>query len=285
MLSVSRLPKCFRSRASLAAGIVPVVLIGSLLSEPATSLAGRRTRRAKGQPAASASTAETTPVKSARPTKAGAYNPADETVEMFEAVEAGQIAVKMIPKDSTEGRLFIKNKSGKPLNVRLPEAFAATPVLAQMGGGGQGMGGGGGGMGGGGMFNVPAEKEGNVKVPCVCLEHGKPEPRPQMAYTVKPLEALTTKPGIAEMLTELGNGKIDQRAAQVAAWHLNNDMSWETLANKRIDYGDGSSSPYFTDEDLRAGMQIADQAVRAAKAGKKEATKKPSPGETAAKQR
>jgi hypothetical protein len=32
------------------------------------------------------------------------------------------------------------------------------------------------------MFNVPAEKEGSFKVPCVCLEHGKAEPRSQMTY-------------------------------------------------------------------------------------------------------
>ena len=43
-----------------------------------------------------------------------------------------------------------------------------------------------------------------------------------------------TKPGVAELLTLLGNGKIDQRGAQAAAWHLANGMSWERLAQKRI---------------------------------------------------
>jgi hypothetical protein len=288
MFSVSRLPKCFRCRMSLAEGIVPLVVLASLLAEPGSSLAGRRTRRSSGKPQASAPVPEKSAAKSARPTKAGAYNPADETVEMFEAMDAGQIAVKMIPKNSTEGRLFIKNKTGKPLNVRLPEAFAAMPVLAQMGAGGQGMGGGGGGgggMGGGGMFNVPAEKEGNLKVPCVCLEHGKPEPTPRMTYTIKPIQSFTTKPGVSEMLKELGHAKIDQRAAQVAAWHLNNDMSWEQLANKKTTYSDGSSSPYFSAEELRTGMQIADQALRASEAAPKDKATKPSPGETAAKQR
>jgi hypothetical protein len=291
MFSALRLPKFVRD-SRLIAWLVPVVVMAALLSEPTSSLAGRRTRRTGGKPAASA--ASEAPSKSARPTKVGTYNPSDETVEMFEAMEAGQISVKLIPKDSTQGRVFIKNKTGKPLNVRLPEAFAGVPVLAQMGmggmggggGGGQGMGGGmgGGGMmgGGGGMFNVPAEKEGNFKVPCVCLEHGKPEPRPQMAYSVKPIESFTTKPGVAEMLKELGNYRLDQRAAQVAAWHLNNGMSWETLANKKIERADGSSYPYFTAEELLAGKQIADEAMLAAKTEKKEETKKPSPGETAA---
>lgn len=283
MFSVSRLPKCFRSRASLAVGIVPLVVIASLLAEPGSSLAGRRARRASGKPQASTPAPEKSTSKSARPTKTGSYHPADVTVEMFEAIDAGQITVKMIPKNSTEGRIFIKNKTGKPLNVRLPEAFAAAPILAQMGQG-MGGGGGGGGMGGGGMFNVPAEKEANVKVPCVCLEHGKPEPTPRMAYTIKPIQSFTTKPGVAEMLKELGHAKIDQRAAQVAAWHLNNDMSWEQLADKKITYSDGSSSPYFSAEELRSGMQIAEQALRASEAAPQEKGKKPSPGETVAKQ-
>ena len=297
MLSVIRLPnycraKCFWAFSPIAVGLV--VVVASLFIEPASSFAGRRARRATNKPVASATTAESSAAKTGRPAKIGQHNPQDETVELFEAMEAGQIAVKLIPKDSTEGRVFIKNKTDKPLNVRLPDAFAATQVLGQMGmggmgmggggGGGQGMGGGMGGMGGGGggMFNVPADKEGKFLVPCVCLEHGKAEPRPQMAYAVKPIESFTTKPGVAEMLKDLGHNKIDQRAAQVAAWHLNNGMSWEALATKKIERIDGSSYPYFSPEELRGGMFIAESAVAAAAATKQD-TKKPSPGETAAK--
>ena len=53
-----------------------------------------------------------------------------------------------------------------------------------MGGGGMGGMMGGGGMGGmgmggmGGMMNIPAEKTTKFKVPLVCLEHGKLDPRP-----------------------------------------------------------------------------------------------------------
>ncbi len=218
---------------------------------------------------------------SPRSKKLGEYNPADETVELFEALKAGRIAVKLIPKDSTEGRVFIRNKTRKPLNVKLPAAFAATPILAQMGGGGggggQGMGGGGG--GGMGMMNVPAEKELNVRVPCVCLEHGKPEPRPKMTYEVKPVTSFTKQPGIAELLARLGSGEIDQRAAQAAAWHLNNQMSWDELAEKKIDYVDGGSEPYFTDDELHQGMAAAQQSL--ADAEKPPQDRQPSPGDTA----
>jgi hypothetical protein len=283
MFSAVCLPKLSRARRTIA-WLSPALAVVSLLCAPAWSLAARGAKKAAAKPSAEAAGKSTS--SSARPAKIGTYNANDETVEMFDAMEAGQIDVKFIPKDSTQARVIIKNKSKKPLNVRLPKAFAGVPVLAQMGGGGQGMGGGMGGMGGmggGGMFNVPAEKEGNFKVACVCLEHGKPEPRAQMAYAIKPIESFTTKPGVAEMLTELGEGRIDQRAAQVAAWHLNNDMSWETLAAKQIKLADGRSYPYFSAAEVLAGRQIAEEALAAAEQEKKADVSQPSPGETAAK--
>ena len=236
--------------------------------------------------------------------KLGDYNPADPTVEMFAAIEKGDIAVKLIPKDSTQCRVLIENKTDKPLNVKLPETFAGVPALAQfddfgggrrggrdrggMGGGmnqsmggGMGMGGmgmGGRGMGGGmGMFNVPPEKVGQLKVTTVCLEHGKREPRAAVPYEIKPLESLTAKPGVRELCVLLGSGQIDQRAAQAAAWHLNNGMSWQELAAKQLRFANGTSRPYFSPQEIRTGMNIAMTAVKIANERQKPAT---SPGES-----
>ncbi len=222
----------------------------------------------------------------ARPAKIGQYDPDAQTVEMFAAIEKGDIAVKLIPKDSTQCKVLIENKTDQPLNVKLPDAFAAVPVLAQAAGPGvgpgrgnnssgnnrgnqnQGMGGGMGGMGGMGggmgMFNVPAEKVGKFDVPAVCLEHGKGEPRAKVPYEIKPIESFTTKPGVRELCEMLGSGKVNQRAAQAAAWHLNNDMSWQELAAKRIHHADGRTEPYFSPAEIQAGMRIAASAVRTA---------------------
>jgi uncharacterized membrane protein YgcG len=220
-----------------------------------------------------------------KPPKGGQYNAKDQTVEMFAAIEKGDIAVKLIPKDSTQCRVMIENKTDKPLNVKLPEAFAGVPVLAQvnnpMGGNNnnnqmQGMGGGMGGMGGGGMggggmqggggggfFNVAPEKVGQFKVATVCLEHGKAEPKP-VAYQIKPLDSFTTKPGVRELCQALSAGQIGQRAAQAATWHLNNDMSWEQLAAKRLRFANGTSQPYFTQQEIQGGMQVAALALKVA---------------------
>lgn len=202
----------------------------------------------------------------------GAYDPANPSVELFDGMSGGQIAVKMVVKDSTEARLIITNNTAAPLNVRLPSAFAGVHILAQLGGaagggGGQGVGAGGGaaaggagGGGGAGFFSIPAEKITEVKVPCVCLEHGKPDPRPQMTYEVRPLESVSSSPEVHELVKQLGEGKVSQRVAQVAAWHYNNQMSWEELAAKQIKRLSGETSPYFSAQEMQTAFAFG-QAV------------------------
>lgn len=229
-------------------------------------------------------------------------NPDDATVEMFAAMEAQQIEVRVIPKDDTESRIIIANKTKQPLNVKLPQAFAGRPILAQaagIGGGGGGrnggggnqsmgggmMGGGGGMMGGMGMFNIPPEQVGQFKVATVCLEHGKKEPRPNVPYEIVPLEEVTTEPGVRELLVAFGKGQMNQRAAQAAAWHLANGMSWQELANKRIEHLNGTSEAWFNPLEIRAGMQFAQAATTQAaiaKTEQKDSKSETSPGEVQA---
>ena len=96
------------------------------------------TCRRRGQWAAVSLLAVATAVWAAEAgAKTGDYQPADKTVEMFEAIQNGQIAVQLIPKDSTQCCVLIKNKTDQPLNVKLPEAFAGVPALAQAAGAAQ----------------------------------------------------------------------------------------------------------------------------------------------------
>ncbi len=241
---------------------------------------------------------------------AAAKAPADQ-VELFAAIKAGDIEVKLGPKDSTTGIAMITNKTKKPLSIQLPAAFAGVPVLGQIGlggggglggdmggGGGQnqsfgggmmgggmmggmgGMGGFGGGGMGGGFFNVGPEKVGKVKFAAVCLEHGKNDPNPRVAYTIKPIDSYTDKPEVIAVVQMLGRGEIDQRSAQAAAWHLENGMSWQELANKiGAKHLNGSVEPYFTPAQMEMALKITREATRRVEANKD--LKKPvSPGET-----
>ena len=209
-------------------------------------------------------------------------------VDLFDGIKSGDVDVKLIPKDATEGMLTIKNQTGQPLTIKLPEAFAAVPVLAQrrggaagggggmggMGGGGMGgmgggqgmgggmmgggmggMGGGMGGMGGGGMFNIAPEKVTKIKFVAVCLDHGKKDPTPNMPYQIIPIESYAKSAQVSEVIKMLVRGEIDQHSAQAAAWHLQNGLSWEELTKKiGAKHLNGSVEAYFTMTNLERAL-------------------------------
>ena len=83
---------------------------------------------------------------SAAPTE-GTSPPSEPAVlDLFAGIDDGKIEVIVIPRDSKRVTLQLKNNSELPVTIRLPEAFAAVPVQAQVAGGGL-FGGGNGGIG------------------------------------------------------------------------------------------------------------------------------------------
>ncbi len=221
-----------------------------------------------------------------------------EQVELFQGMSQGILDVDFIAKDETEARIIIKNTTDRPLNVRLPDAFAGVPVLAQFGGGGggrggrggggggfgggggggQGIGGGGGrgggggggrgGGGGGGLFNIAPEKVVKIRVPCVCLDHGKLDPTPHMKYQIVPIDSYVDRPAVIEMVKAFAKGQLDRGSTQAAIWHLNNDFSWQELTAKTRGPNDprfGKKEPYFTAGQIRQGIVLAQQAVEYAR--------------------
>ena len=54
--------------------------------------------------------------------------PDGEAVELFAAIEAGQLEAKLIPRDSSQVRLFLTNKTKQPLSVAMPATFAAANI-------------------------------------------------------------------------------------------------------------------------------------------------------------
>lgn len=216
--------------------------------------------------------------------------PGSQTVEFFSALDQGQIAATVIPRDSRQLTVQVENKTEKPLSIRLPDSIAAVPVLAQMmfpgqlpgnnpwdnnqqqqpqgvgapfGGpqmgnnpfqGGQGFN-----MPGGPLFNVLPGKIVKRKLPCVCLEFGKPDPRTRIPYRIERLENISGKPEVRELLAVLGRGGCSQKTAQIAAWHLANDMSWEQLAGLKHKLANGSTRPRFSAADLKLARRVVEQ--------------------------
>jgi hypothetical protein len=204
-------------------------------------------------------------------------------VELFAGIQQKQLEVQLIPRDSSQGRLLISNKTDQPLSVKLPDAFAGVPVLAQFGAFGgnlppglmpggnsappaaaanapQRVGGSGHSASGPTMFNVPPESTRQLKVDTVCLDYGHPTPRPAIKYDIQPISAATDKAGVAEVCELLGRREISHRAAQLAAWHLSNDMSWPALAALRTRQAIGST-PSYTQEELLAAKKAVEKAL------------------------
>lgn len=212
--------------------------------------------------------------------------PPFQEVELFSAMDAGEIEVRLVPKDSQQATVVITNKTQRPLSVRLPAAFAGVPVLAQQpflggannfnnnqfnnGGANQAVGGGFNqqgqfGQGNGnpfgnqpnGIFNVEPEKSRKLKVSVLCLEHGKKDPHVGVKYQIIPIASYTKQPEVQEVCRLLGGG-ANQPAAQAAAWHLANGKSWseltEMLAAKHLN---GRSEVLFSAEQLLIAKKIA----------------------------
>jgi hypothetical protein len=226
-------------------------------------------------------------------------------VELFAGLDAGKVEVIVIPRDSKRVTLQLKNLSDQPLTIRLPEAFAAVPVQAQLLGGGnngggfnlgqggnqqggqggaQGLGVGGGQNGGNngvgardgagrrnrggaapGIFNIPAGKVVKVKLASVCLEYGKPEPTARHEYVIRPIEALCDKPEVVSILRSLASGQVSQEVAQLAAWNVASGTSFGQIAALKSKLG--LQQPVYSQSSIAAAEELVLAAKAAAKAG------------------
>jgi hypothetical protein len=253
------------------------------------------------------------------------FDPAAQKVELFKGIEEGMLEVKVVPKDAMGGTVFLQNNGDQPLTVEVPQAIVGVQVLKQFGGDmgdfgggaagdfggtdsgagggaqafGGGMGGmgggmmggggyGGGGMGGmgGGFFSIPPEKVVKVPYQSVCLDHGKPEPRPTMTYQLVPVEKYTDNVALQELLARVGTGRIDPQAAQAAAWVLDDGMSWQELAAKKIKRAGGvPDTPYFSPLQLRRAQEAVTYFVARARESQKDKPEEPADETTPARAR
>jgi hypothetical protein len=209
------------------------------------------------------------------------FDPTAARVELFQAMQDGQLETKIVAKNAEGGSVLIKNMTKEPITVDLPEAFVAVQINKQFGGddGGGGEGGGGaqstgggfggggavGGQGGGGdgFFSIPPERTVRVPYGSVCLNHGKPEPTPRTTMVMIPVHSYTSDSVLVELITMVGTGRLPLQAAQAAVWNRSDNMSWEQLAQKVIVRA-GRKSPYFHPTQLqRAEILVATATGRA----------------------
>ena len=234
--------------------------------------------------------------------------------DLFEAEAQQLVSLRYIPNNAKSAQIIVTNRTRRPLTLRLPDAFAGIPVLAQMGGmggggnqggfaaggigggpqttaggagglGGQGMNGmGGGGMGmggggGGGAFSIPPERSRTFRVPTVCVEYGKHEPSSRMPYKLTKSETFSSDPKLTYVLESLGRGELSQKVAQAASWHIANGLTWEKLAAEKIDHAGGiPDEQYFSQAELVMAYRLVavatEEARRRQPSGQSEASAK-----------
>ncbi|MCY2964113.1 MAG: hypothetical protein NT069_10795 [Planctomycetota bacterium] len=150
------------------------------------------------------------------------------------------------------------------------------PVGGGLGNGSSGNNGGGGGNNqnpfgnggnganrGAGFFTIPPERTIQLPLQTVCLAHGRPDPTPRMQYQLVSAEEFTEDGRVRKILGEVARPGVDPKAAQAAAWHLTDDLSWETLAAKKITHLAGiPSEPYFTSRQLAEARRLVESASK-----------------------
>jgi hypothetical protein len=229
------------------------------------------------------------------------FDPTAEVRDVFTGIEAGELSVEMRPQDETGGALFIENLTDRPLTVQLPEAIVGVQVLPQLfpsgnqsnntfgnqqqgqgqsqsvGGGANAQGSGTSGFGnnqqGNNFFSVPPERVARIEYQSVCLEHGLRTPSRGQVYRLVRVEEFSDDPRLATLLKHVGTGELNPQAAQAAAWHIANRMSWEELRSKQVEHLNAPSTDYFSAAELDQARLIVD-AVAAAETAPAEATEK-----------
>jgi hypothetical protein len=216
------------------------------------------------------------------------FDPDAERIELFAGIESGAISARVTPKDSRSGAIFLENLTDRPLTVEMPAALVGVHVLPQDGfadmAGPVGQGnrnqsqpvgtgfptGTGPRVGnvnrnnavgpGPAFFSIPPERVARIGYQSVCLAYGQNEPRPGNTYRLVRPEEFSKDAALHELLKRIGAGGLDSNAAQAAAWHIANDMSWPELAALKHNALSGPDRPMFTRSHLMVAERIVAEA-------------------------
>ncbi len=207
------------------------------------------------------------------------------SVDLFEAMDIGQVEVTVIAHSYAQVSLRVRNKTKRELVLQMPDVFAAVPVPPQprnqrslsdprqgiLGQGtSQGVGGSLADIGGlapeqvaemaakgkGGILTLAPGKLVTEKVDSFCLEFGKADPNRRITYRLVPLEQFNDKSALRELLREFGAGQHPQRVAQLAVWHVANGVPFEKLAHLRMSRAPGGGRRTFSEDEVKAAQTL-----------------------------
>jgi hypothetical protein len=222
----------------------------------------------------------------------------ETAAELFAAIDQGTVEAKVIVRDQYHARVILRNKTDAPLTLKLPDAFAARPVLAQQnfpfpsgnqnqqqpqpqavsgpfssqsGNQGFNFGGNQGGQnqnffGNNNVFNIAPESVRSISIKCFCVELGKPNPRSIHPYELVKFGEVGGDPKLAAVFDRYARGDLDREAVQAAVWHVVNEKSWDELGKLSRRIALNADAPIFSRQQLRLARDLVDYASREAAA-------------------
>ena len=119
-----------------------------------------------------------------------------------------------------------------------------------------------------GIFSIPPEKVVKIRFNTVCLNHGKPTPRPRMTYVLRRLEDEVSSLTLRRLLENYDPKKNGRREMQAAAWHLASDMSWKQLTAKRVRHIGRTPQRYLSQRQIEAAKSLVAHAGKSEQVGR-----------------
>lgn len=99
------------------------------------------------------------------------------------------------------------------------------------------------------FFSIPPETVLKVKFKSVCLNHGAPNPTVHTQYRLVKATDYSEDERLAALLQLVRSDSISVQTIQAAAWHLTDDLNWDTLRNKST-IAFGRRRPYFSSREV-----------------------------------
>ena len=95
------------------------------------------------------------------------------------------------------------------------------------------------------------DRVGKIKVATVCLEHGKDDPNPRVAYELKPITEFTRQGRVGRDVPDVGQRRSGSGHGSGGRWHLSDGLSFQQLAEKiRVRHLNGQVEMYFNPQQL-----------------------------------
>lgn len=125
------------------------------------------------------------------------------------------------------------------------------------------------------FFSIPPQRRVKLEFNSVCLNHGLKTPTRMNRYHLVSIDDYTNDEQLKELLTWVATGKVPQKTAQAATWHLTDDMSYPQLAAKKEHHLGGAVSQFFHRSDIRQAKQLVEFVDQQIAQRKKEAKNSP----------